>query len=119
MNASDVIQRSLDDAQLKGLKGRYSDFETPLTHGDFNETLRREKRWVDETEVISLDFANGVWQKAGSSSHDRFTFFSHVGKTGNREKLREGIDNYKVYYDKKGMLVIREEQKGRFVDGIF
>ncbi|MDY7030467.1 MAG: hypothetical protein SVY10_00990 [Thermodesulfobacteriota bacterium] len=119
MNASDVIQRSLNDAQQKGLQGRDSGFRNPLTQGNFKETLHREERWVEETEVISLDFSDGVWQKTGSPGYDRFTIFSHVSRTGNREKLREGLENDKVYYNKKGMLVIKEELKGRFVDGIF
>ena len=72
-----------------------------------------------EAEPISLHFSDGIWQQVDSASEDQYVHFSHSRQVKNETSLLKTMRRDRVYYNKQGMLVVKEELKGRFVDGLF
>ncbi|MFH1624663.1 MAG: hypothetical protein ABID54_05840 [Pseudomonadota bacterium] len=90
-----------------------------LVKGTSDNTRRREKEHQEETEVVSFDFSDGIWQQTTSIDYIRFVEFSDYMQNGKRGSGTEGIREVGTYYDSTGVLVVKEEVKGRFVDGLF
>jgi len=119
VNTSDLSLKTVNSFELRVPQDRDLQGKDPLIKGAVNKTHRREKGKVEESEVISLNFSNGIWQETKPAANGRFIDFSDLRGNFNKEIRKDDIKRDRIYYDKNGMLVIKEDIRGRFVDGLF
>lgn len=68
--------------------------------------------------VISLDFAEGVWQQAVSGTYEKGGIYLDFRRGYGIENTIDDIRNDEVCYDRSGALLVRATPKGRFIDGL-
>ena len=119
MNTLDLSLNRLDSFALQAPKHKNLRGNDPLIKVASNSSLGEEKEKDEDLETIPLYFSDGIWQQVDSALGDQFVHFSNSRQSNNETTLTENIRRDRVYYNKQGMLVVREELKGRFVDGLF
>ncbi len=109
MNIPDSSFRISDAPELKISGDRDSGINDSHVSAAFDDTFNRERGRIEpgRSGVISLDFSEGVWQQAKSPNDNRFKTISDFGN---------GPGRGEVYYNKRGVLIVKEELKGRFID---
>jgi len=115
----DLSLNRLDSFELQVPKRKNLGGNDPLIKVASNSGLGGEKQRDEDMETIPLHFSDGIWQQVDAAFEDQFGHFSHSRQGNNETTLTENIRSDRVYYNKQGMLVVREELKGRFVDGLF
>ena len=118
MNTSDLFLNTSNQLRLKVSGTKRLGANDFRTEHPFDNTLNRENTKVrlGEQDVISLDYADGVWQQTGPVDHNRFRIFPEPGKGHSRGNRVFDMGRDDIFYDNRGVLVVKEMSKGMFID---